>query len=73
MSYILNLDSQAAGLHYGAKPEFFTLENLQLNLDIDKHYEIALVSGNLWYSWYSIASSQYDNVKWRYSVDNGAT
>ena len=73
MSYILHLDSQAACLRYGARPEKFTLENLQLNLELDKNYEIALVSASLWYSYYNISDSQYDNGKWRYSIDNGAT
>jgi hypothetical protein len=73
MSYILHLDSQAIGLRYGAKPERFTLENLQLNLELDKQYEIALVSASMWYSWYNISDSQYSNASWRYSINNGAT
>jgi hypothetical protein len=73
MSYILHLDSQAIGLRYGAKPERFTLENLQLNLELDKQYEIVLVSASMWYSWYNISDSQYSNAIWRYSVDSGAT
>ena len=73
MSYILHLDSQATGLRFGARPEKFTLENLQLNLELDKHYEIALVSASMWYSWYNISDSQYSNARWRYSVDSGAT
>jgi hypothetical protein len=73
MSYILHLDSQATGLRYGARPEKFTLGNLQLGLDISKNYEIALVSGSMWYSWYNVSQSQYGNAAWRYSVDSGAT
>jgi hypothetical protein len=73
MSYILHLDSQATGLRYGGKPIKFTLENLQLNLGLDKQYEIALVSASMWYSWYNISETQYANATWRYSVDNGAT
>ena len=73
MSYILHLDSQATGLRYGAKPERFSLENLQLNLDIESKYEIALVSASMWYSWYNISDSQYSNAKWRYSAKNGIT
>ena len=73
MSYILHLDSQATGLRFGARPEKFTLENLQLNLDISKNYEIALVSASMWYSWYNISNSQYSNASWRYSIDSGAT
>ena len=73
MSYILHLDSQATGLRYRARPEKFTLGNLQLGLDISKNYEIALVSASMWYSWYNISDSQYSNASWRYSIDSGAT
>ena len=73
MSYILHLDSQATGLRFGARPEKFTLENLQLNLELDKNYEIGLVSASMWYSWYNISESQYSNASWRYSIDSGAT
>ena len=73
MSYILHLDSEADGLRFGSKPEDFILENLNLNLDLSKNYEIALLSASIWYSWYNISDSQYSNARWRYSVDIGVT
>jgi hypothetical protein len=73
MSYILHLDSEADGLRFGSRPEDFTLENLNLNLDLSKNYEIALLSASIWYSWFNISHSQYQNAIWRYSVDMGAT
>ena len=73
MSYILHLDSEADGLRFGSKPEDFTLENLNLNLDSNKRYEIALLSASIWYSWFNISNTQYNNAVWRYSVDIGVT
>ena len=73
MSFLLHLDSQSTGLRYNAKPEDFTVDNLNLQLDVSREYEVALLSASIWYSWYNVCDSQFNNAKWRYSINGGLT
>ena len=44
----------------------FTTFFSDFRLDPTKEYEIALINASLWYSWYNISDSLYDNARFNY-------
>jgi len=52
----------------GKSENFTTSFSLSIPLDIRKNYEIALISSQIWYSWYNITES---NNKYFYKSDSG--
>ena len=62
----LFLDSGSA--ESGSSGNFSVYYNPPIELDINKTYELALISADLWYSWHNIKAS---NNKFRYSNNSG--
>ena len=50
----------------------FLVNYSNFELDGENEYEIGLIQGSIWYSWYNI-SSDFNNNQLRYSADNGST
>ena len=50
----------------------FLVNYSNFELDGENEYEIGLIQGSIWYSWYNI-SSEFNNNQLRYSADNGST
>ena len=59
----LFLDSSSAS---GVSSNFTVYFNPPIELGVNKTYELALISANIWYSWHNITAK---NNKLRYSPD----
>jgi hypothetical protein len=70
-SFTLNLNSSDTSA-VGVSGDFNVKLNTPIYLGRDE-YEIALVSCNLWYSYPNVSANSYNNARFTYSDDAGAT